>query len=257
MKIVAIVVGLNEAFFLDKCLSNLFWCDEVLYFDLGSTDNSVEIASNKKNVVVRIVEPLPYVELVHQKYCNDVDADLIVLTDPDEIINDSLLLDLRNNITKFDLKNNSEIRVNMNYYFKGKRLNGTYWGGVYSSRFIYNNRVVSFSGLVHDGVQTNLSKPLEVEWNTSSFVEHHWSRNWSHLFEKHLRYLKSEGKSMHSRGLNYSTYLHIFETIKAFWFSFRMKKGYKDGFTGLLLSLFWAWYTFKRWSSLKKYQRIE
>lgn len=179
---------------------------------------------------------------------------MILLTDPDEIINNSLLIELRDNITKFDLINNSEIRVNMNYFFKGKRLIGTYWGGVYSSRFIYNNSLMNFTGLVHDGVQTNVTKPLKVDWRDSSFVEHHWSRNWSHLFEKHRRYLLSEGESMYSRGHSYSLHSHLSETIKSFWFSFRIKGGYRDGWTGFLLSLFWAWYTFNRWSSLKKYQ---
>ena len=32
------------------------------------------------------------------------------------------------------------------------------------------------------------------------------------------------------------------EPIKSFKYSFLLRKGYKDGFTGFFLSLFWAWY---------------
>jgi hypothetical protein len=254
MKITGIIVGLNEGELLENCISKLFWCSEVLYFDLGSKDCSKEVIKELKNITILEIDPMPFVELIHQKYCNDLHTDLLVITDPDEVMNQSLIQELLVVLKDFDLNVHSELRVNMNYFFKGKRLIGTYWGGVYSSRFIFNNRFLKFTGFVHDGISLEVNRPLDYKWKESSYIEHHWARNWHHLFEKHKRYLLAEGKSMASRGIKYSLSSHIYETVNAFWFSFRKKRGYKDGLTGFYLSVFWSWYTFKRWGSLKQFE---
>ena len=40
------VVGFNEEKLLSNCLSSLFFCDEIIYADLGSKDLSIEVAES-------------------------------------------------------------------------------------------------------------------------------------------------------------------------------------------------------------------
>jgi len=45
LPISATIVGLNEGHYLNNVFSKLSFFDEIFYFDLGSTDNSREIAN--------------------------------------------------------------------------------------------------------------------------------------------------------------------------------------------------------------------
>ena len=253
LKCTAIVVGYNEEFYLDSCFGGLDWCTEIIYFDLYSTDRSVEIASRYTNNI-HVVDRLPRVELIHEKYCQNIESDLLLITDPDEVINSALKKELAREIKTFDISLFSELRVNMYYFFKGKKLKGTYWGGVYSARLIFNKSILKFTGKVHNGNELDWSNVKIVDWDKNSFVEHHWGTSWTQLFEKHRRYLVGEGISLKSQGFDYNFISHIKYTIKAFFYSFFIRKGYNDGWLGFLLSLFWSWYNYRRWEELRKYK---
>ena len=254
MNITAFVVGYNEASNLENCLASLNWCTKVIYYDMGSSDMSVQIAK-KYASEVKIIDRYPFVEMVHEKYCNNLDCDLIVILDPDEVLSSDLVKQVQLALKEFNLNSHSELRANMYYYFKNKKLLGTYWGGIYSARFIYNKKFVKFTGLVHDGVSVVKKNPLQYNWDELSYIKHYWSNSWKHLFNKHKRYLNAEGESMHSRGLKYSKRKQLSETIHAFYFSFWAKKSKKEVFTALLLSIFWMWYTYKKWTYLKIYEK--
>jgi hypothetical protein len=253
MNIAAFIVGFNDEKKIKNCLERLSWCDKIFYYDMGSHDNSVEIAKNYATEI-KIIPKFSYVELVHEKYCDEIDCDLILLIDPDEVMTLEMEQETMIALNNFDLNKHSELRANMYYYFKNKRLKGTFWGGLYSSRFIYNKKFIRFTGKVHNGIQVSNDNPLYYKWNNSSYVKHYWTLGWLHLFNKHKRYLKAEGSSMFARGLKYSTKLQLKETLNAFYFSFWAKKGIRDGLIGFLLSLFWMWYTFKRWDDLRKFE---
>lgn len=255
MNIVAFVVGYNEANNLKNCLAGLRWCNRIIYCDMGSQDNSIQIAE-ECNAEIKEIDFFPCVELVHLKYCNDIDCDLLLLTDPDEVINTEMFLQIEKALSEFDINYHSELRANMYYYFKKKKLNGTFWGGKYSARFIYNKRFIKFTGLVHDGVNLSVNNPYFFNWQDSSYIEHYWTKGWIHLYKKHRRYLLKEGESMFNRSLRFSKKNQIKETLNAFYFSYWSKKGIKEGFVGLMLSMFWMWYTYKRWTSLKKFQNF-
>lgn len=254
LKITACIVGFNEAHYLIDCFKGLDWCTEIIYFDLGSTDNSVQIAKNFTNNV-NVIERIPIVELVHKKYCSNLDCDLLVLTDPDEIIKNELKQTIINNLNKFNLNIHSEIKVDWYYFFKGQKLIGTYWGGIHKKSLVYNYKLIEFTGQVHNGVKIKSGKEFLIHWNRDAFLEHHWSNSWTKLFEKHKRYLAGEGQALSYQGYSYSFKSHMYYTLKAFYYSFWVVNGYKNGLNGLLLSLFWAWYNFKRWSELRKFEK--
>jgi hypothetical protein len=80
-------------------------------------------------------------------------------------------------------------------------------------------------------------------------------RGYANLLEKHLRYIKNEGLTRYNFGLRTSVWQISLEPFKQFKFCFLSKQGYKDGFIGLFLSAFWAWYQTTAQISLFIYQR--
>ena len=243
LPISAIVVGYNEVHLLENSLPKLAFCDELLYFDLGSRDNSREFAESLGAKVI-LHEKVDGCEWIHAKYSKSTKHNWVLITDPDEVLSDELIDEIR---TLFDgdiLGDDvGAIRAPMFFYFKDKRLNGTNWGGVSHRVLIVNNQRFEFSGLVHAGRKVADGFVYhDIKFTEKNYIHHYWMLNYKQLFEKHRRYLKNEGEARYRIGRRTSFKEILKQPYRAFKYSFVSARGYKDGFTGLFLSLFWAWY---------------
>ena len=69
LPISAIVVGCNESHLLENCLKSLKFCNELIYIDLESQDNSI---SKARKYVSQIIERerVPIVEIIHAQIQN-------------------------------------------------------------------------------------------------------------------------------------------------------------------------------------------
>lgn len=130
MKITALVVGWNEASILGDCLDSLSFCDEVMYLDLGSSDQSLAIA-NDRNAIVHHVAHHPVVEAVVAENINLVSHRWVLLVDPDERISSDLATDFQSlKLEDIESQGVAAVSVPWQFYFKSKSLRGTPWGGV-------------------------------------------------------------------------------------------------------------------------------
>jgi glycosyltransferase involved in cell wall biosynthesis len=86
MKMSAIVVGRNESIKLKECLKSLSFCDEILYADLDSSDNSIEIASDFRCRIFNYKEYGPAGEYTQAELIKLVENEWVILLDPDEVI---------------------------------------------------------------------------------------------------------------------------------------------------------------------------
>ena len=255
LPISAIVVGYNEAHLLDECLSSISFCDEMIYFDLNSSDNSIDIANKFHAKVIKHVR-VPGCEWIHSSFADKTINDWVLITDPDEVIDSSLAEEL---IMLFENGISPEVGAIIApclFYFKGSKLQGTSWGGINKRVLIANNRRFIFTPHVHSGRKLKEGfKYLEIDFKLSNAVHHYWMQSYKKLFEKHFRYLKNEGEARYSIGLRTSVKKISMEPWRQFAYSYITKKGYIDGLTGLFLSVFWAWYQTFALISLYKLQR--
>ncbi len=239
----AIVVGFNEASFLKDCLESISFCKEILYFDLGSTDNSTKIAEYAGASIIHHPRVLNC-EWIHAKFANTTKYEWLIILDPDEVVDRTLANQV---IEIFDqggfAKDICALKVPWKFYFKNKPLLGTPWGGENSRIFIANKMRFTFTSDIHLG-----RKPMqgfrieEIKSDGSNCIHHFWMRDTKMLFEKHLRYLKNEGEARFNNEERSSIVKILYTPIKQFHFSFIRKKGYKNLISGFLLSIFWAWY---------------
>lgn len=251
----AIIVGLDEGHLLNDALASANFCQQLIFVDLESTDDSIEIAQQNGAEIVKHPR-VPAVEIIHHEIIPQISTDWVLIMDPDERIDPTLsifLIENQNILLDSEL---GAVYAPITYYFKNKKLIGTPWGGDNSRLLLAHKNRFTFSKGVHSG--RNLLpnfKLLHLDKNSNGTIHHYWMQSWSQLLKKHLRYLDLEGHTRYSQGKSTSTFEILISPLKQFHISYFKCNGYKDGITGLLLSCFWSWYQTAALLKLFKFQR--
>jgi glycosyltransferase involved in cell wall biosynthesis len=255
LPISAIIVGYNESRFLPACFAGVSFCNEILYFDLGSSDNSIEIASNYGATVVQHERVLSC-EWIHAKFVNKTKHEWVLITDPDEVVDFTLAAEISEWFKKGIPSTTGALLVPWLFYFKNHRLKGTAWGGANKRVLLVHNQRFSFTPQIHVGRKLNEGfEYMDMVFKQSNAVHHYWMQGYSKLLEKHLRYLKNEGAARYANGARSTVKQILMEPYRQFRYSFFTKKGFKDGLTGLFLSAFWAWYQTRALIALYKHSK--
>lgn len=251
------VVGYNEAHFLKDCFSSVSFCDEIYYTDLGSTDNSEQIARSYGAIILH--HPMvPSCEMVQAKVVNQIKNDWVIFIDPDERVDMLLTEEIKKNFELY-LKDDKlgAVMVPWVFYFKKHRLKGTVWGGTNEKYFLVNKKRFEFEPVVHYGRKILPGfNTIHIDADGGKRVLHHyWMNSYIIFFRKHFRYLKNEAKDRYHLGARQSIRGLFLKPFTAFNESFFIKKGYKDLHIGLFLSVFWAFYETRIAFELVRIQR--
>ncbi len=251
---VSVLIGTcNEAHLLRQCLDSVQWCDEIMVVDLASGDHPEQMLRGHEQLeryhrVARIEDIFPVFipRLKHQ---------WVLLIDPDEVLDPELQQQLQAFIPQAP-EDAGRINTPIRYYFKKHALKGTVWGGRRIGRLLIHRQRVRISDTVHTAITLKEDFRTHKIRHAGNNVDHHyWMSGWKQLIEKHRRYLEGEGLNMYREGKRFNLAKQLWSGIQAFKESFITCKGYLDGFTGLALSIFWAWYQVGKWRSLRLHQR--
>lgn len=258
-KVSAMVVGRNEALKLDECLKSISWCDEIIYGDLNSTDNSIEIAGKYSARIFKFDTFGPSGEYTQSELLQHVIYEWVLIIDPDEVVD----LSLRDSIYKIieDLNDDHEvgsILLPWKFYFGRYALKGTVWGGEkYKEALFRRNRFI-IEPITHYGRRlVNGYTSTKIAYRDQNVLHHFWMDNISSFLNKHKRYLKNEGRDRYEKGDKISLKDLLLIIPKQLFVSFFSCRGYKDGFLGIFLSIFWSYYCFVSGLSLYKITRKE
>ncbi|MCS3937065.1 glycosyltransferase involved in cell wall biosynthesis [Salinibacter ruber] len=250
----AIVVTYNEDRRLRACLENLSFVDQLLVVDLGSEDRSVEIAEDCGASVLHY-DRLPVVEQVRVRVVEKARRDWVFFVDPDEVFHPALA---EHAITI--IKNTEDVgRIFFpwKFYFRGRPLRGTRWGGKKHKGILIHKDRCKLSADVHRGIELKDEyRAAHISWeHPAHHIRHYWIDSYSKLFSKHLRYIRQEGESRFNSGRRFSWSSWVRETGRAFKRCLIDQQGWRDGATGVFLSLFNAWYESMSLLSLRRYQK--
>ena len=250
----ALVGTCNEAHMLRACLDSIQWCDEILVVDLESGDHPERIIRNHEKI--ESYHRVGRIEDIFPVFIPKLKNPWVLLIDPDEVLDPELQHQLTEFIPQAP-EDAGRINTPIRYYFKKHALKGTVWGGRRIGRLLIHRDRVNISDSVHTAISLKEGFRTHKIRHAGNNVDHHfWMNGWKQLFEKHRRYLKGEGFNMYHEGKRYHLTGHLWSGIVAFKESFFKCRGYLDGFTGLALSGFWAWYQMGKWRSLRQYQRV-
>ncbi len=255
VKISAIVICFNDATHLADSLESLSLCDEILFFDMGSTDGSVEIAEKYSNQI-QSIERVEIVEKVWEGSIKTAENDWVILLDPDEIFPAESIKEIRKLISENPKV--SLISIPWKYYFLGKPLNSTHWGKDHFKARVFNRQHVEISGLIFDGIKLKPGfETYKLPYSSGYIIRHYWIDSIPQLFGKHWRYIKHDGEDRYHKGQRFTLKRQIIDSYKTLRKDLLDYNGIKDGIRGIFLSFFHAWFIWMCHFSLWKYQTFK
>lgn len=224
----AVIIVKNGERYLEKCLRSLSAFPEVILFDTGSTDGTLEIARGFDNVKVEQGEFIGFGP-TKNRAARLARNDWILSIDADEVLTGDLALE----ILSLDFDSDCVYRFARRSHYNGKFIRGCGW---YPDRIlrVYNRTRTGFNdNLVHESLEVKDGmrvRDLEAELlhypydSAASMVDK--LQNYSSLFAEQNRGIK---KSSPTKA--------VLHGAAAFVKGYFLRRGFMDGYEGFLITL--------------------
>lgn len=221
-----VVLAKNNERTIKNTLDSLVEFDDVVVYDNGSTDKTMEIVKTYSNVNL-VQGEFKGFGWTKNKAASYSKNDWIMIIDSDEVVNKDLLEYLK---TK-KLDDNTVYRLNSNGYYKNIRVK--YCGWTLTVKRLYNKKITSF----HKDVQIHeyiISDGLKEEVLNGG-INHYSYNSITELISKADKY--STIFSDTNAGKKFSSPSKaFFNSLFSFFKTYIIKQGFRDGYVGLLIS---------------------
>ena len=185
-----VILTMNEAINLPRCLASVDWCDDILVLDSGSTDATVEIA---KSANARVMHR-PFDSFAGQRNHAMEQGGLrhswVLHLDADEVVRPELRSEL--------LAVAGAASVRFPVYRVPSRiiLNGRWLrhAGMYPSYQVRFGRREALRFVDHGHGQREVQPPDQVGTLIGAFDHYNFSKGVNDWFARHLRYAKEEAR---------------------------------------------------------------
>jgi glycosyltransferase involved in cell wall biosynthesis len=255
LPLTALVSSHNEAALLPRCLDSIAFCDELIVIDVASTDETRAVAEAHGARVVAH----PYVgiaEAARVTVAPQARHDWLLVVDPDEVVPGALADEVAKLLPELPA-DVAAVDAPRQYYFAGKPLRGTVWGGPNKRRLLVRRSAVELTPTIWGGMRVKPEfRVLGMPFTPETAIVHNWAHGYRELVARHRRYLRLERVDRANAG-EITGYKAV---ARMPWASFRQsffaKRGFRDGATGLALSVFWAAFrTLGEWGLLRELRR--
>ena len=225
-QIAAVIIARDAAATIGGTLESLRRFPEVVVYDNGSVDATVEIASSYPNVRVFTGEFLGFGPT--KNHAADLaEHDWIFSIDSDESVSPELLRAL----DSAALDPASAYVVNRHNYFMGKRVRHSGWGGDWLVRLYHRSRLRFEDAMVHEKVAVPGDTP---QVRLDGALHHEAVREIGQFLVKINRY--SEIRSQTARRAYHPAYI-VIKSLWAFFRTYVLRLGCLDGWRGLVISV--------------------
>ncbi|MCT7569075.1 glycosyltransferase family 2 protein [Aliarcobacter butzleri] len=226
MNISVVVLAKNNQKTIEKTLSALVEFDDVVVYDNGSTDDTIEIVKKFSNVNL-IEGEFKGFGWTKNQAASFAKNDWILVVDSDEVIDKELLKELKEKI----LDNNCVYKLNFKAFYKDIQIKHCGWNNQKIKR-LYNKSVTSYnSNDVHEDIITDNLKIEILRGN----VEHYSYQTISEFVIKADRYsslFAQNNVGKKSSGPTKAFFNGLYSFIKTYFF----KQGFRDGYVGLIIA---------------------
>lgn len=242
-ELVAIILTLDEAVHIEACIHSLTWVDRVLVFDSFSSDGTVELARTAGAEVCRH----PFANFAQQRNAAlaAVETDWVFFVDADERGTPALGEEVRRVMAE-----RPEVGwyVPRHNYIFGRLTRGGGWYPDYQFRLFRHGRV-HYRRPVHE--------VADVDGKTGALQNallHYNYRDVAHFHAVQRRYTRYEAAILQEQGVTPKLYTPYTQPLRHFWWRFFKLRGYRDGFHGLRLSGYMAYYEWVKYRLLRQAQ---
>ncbi len=241
-KLSAVISAFNEEKNLERCLESLSFADEIVVVDNGSADKTADIAKRYTSKIFTQKNNPVEIDLQKNFGFTKASGDWIISVDADEEVSKELAQELRKILeTKPSMLSNiNGFWIPRKNFMFGKWIKeNTGWYPDYQLRLFRKGKGKYESKKVHED--------LVVEGETEKLREHLIHHNYDSIeqyVKKILIYAPNEAEALLTNGYKFSYFDIIRFPLNDFMAWFFARKGYKDGFHGLVLALMQAFYHF-------------
>jgi glycosyltransferase involved in cell wall biosynthesis len=241
-KVSAVISAFNEEKNIERCLKSLSFADEIVVVDNSSSDKTSEIAKQYTDKIFTQKNNPAAIDLQKNFGFEKATNEWILSIDADEEVSNELAEEIRHIL---NAKPSSMASINgfwiprKNFMFGKWIKENTGWYPDYQLRLFRKGQGKYESKAVH--------KDLFVEGETEKLKEHIIHHNYDSIeqyVKKILNYAPNEAEEYLRNGYKFSYFDVIRFPLNDFMAWFFARKGYKDGFHGLVLALMQAFYHF-------------
>jgi glycosyltransferase involved in cell wall biosynthesis len=237
-KISAVISAFNEEKNIERCLKSLSFADEIVVIDNSSSDKTSEIAKKYTRKVFVQENNANLIDLQKNFGFEKASFEWILSIDADEEVSKELAGEIRATI-----KNKNEVAgywiPRKNIIF-GKFIKHTGWYPDPQLRLFRKGK--------GKFVKTHVHEPIKLDGESAYLSEHlihHHYETISEFMGKTINiYAPNEAQNYLDKGYQLSYFDALRFPLNEFISRFFARKGYQDGFHGLMLSLLMAFYHF-------------
>jgi glycosyltransferase involved in cell wall biosynthesis len=216
----------NSRKYLSEVLTALKCFDEIIIYDTGSTDDTLEIARKFPNASIYQDEFIGFGP-THNKASSIAKNDWILSIDSDEVVT----TEMASEIMSINLNPRCVYSFSRHNYFNDKFIK---WCGWYPDRQVrlYNRQNTSFTDVqVHEGIRIEKLKHISLQ----SPLRHYSYSSISNFLEKMQLYSDLFAKQNQGK-ISSSLFKAISHCLFAFFKSYILKKGFLGGYEGFVIS---------------------
>jgi len=222
------ILTLNEEENLPRCLAQLSDFEEVIVYDSGSEDRTVEIARKEGATVVE--GDWEGFGLTRKKLFNEASLPWILWLDADEVVSDDLVGEIRNCV-EADPDTDGYMINRITYIGRQKFRHGN-WYPDWNLRFFRRTEWTMEERTVHESVKIP-GKPGKF----LSRLDHYSYKDWSDRKKRAERYAKLWAAEAFRNGKRVTFFDQVTHSVGCFLKGFFLKAGFLDGIKGFRLAV--------------------
>lgn len=236
MSISAVLVVKNEEKVLARALKSLHFVDEIIVFDMHSSDQTKKVAKQFTDQVFTTPKDFGYADPARNLALSKAKGDWLLVLDADEEIPDTLAQKIKELVKVDDVDLYFIPRSNIIF---NKAINHSGWWPDYQVRLFKKGKVSWQVGVHRQPDISGQSQylPAKKEWA----IIHHNYQDITDFVERSQKYTSLQAKERAVQGtINGADLLEAYngEFLRRFF----LNKAYEDGMHGLALSLLQAHY---------------
>ncbi len=239
------IITLNEEANIARALESVKWASEVVIYDSGSKDKTIEIA---KKMGAKVFEG-PWLGFgpTKRKITEAARHDWILSIDADEEVPADLVEEIRQKLST----------LNPEYAYQIPRLSKylntwVYYGGWYPDRQtrLFNRKHSNWDmALIHEKVQASNLESLTQHFH------HYVFKDIDHQVQTNNKYSSLQAQEMLARGKKFSWFHFLTKPYVKFIECYFLKLGILDGWVGYVIARNAAYSVFMKWAKFRELTR--
>lgn len=243
MKISASIIIYNEEENIKDLCESISFCDEIVLVDSNSTDKSLEIARNYTDKIFQR-EFLGYKDK-HEFADSKTTGDWILWIDADERVTPELRASIEALREKDEKTLPDGYLIARKTWYLGHRIKHSGWYPDYQMR-LYRKSASCWDGVSPHETARVKGKTEKLEGEFLHFTKQNLSQH--HRLTESYATLAAEYKI--KKGETVGAFGIFFNPIAAFFRTFILKQGFRDGIPGVIIAIFTAYGVFLKYAKL-------